>query len=64
MSNVSISTIRRRLKKENLFVRTTKDAFGAKAYMVVDANNVLQTSEQGMTFDELVAYTENMVINP
>lgn len=44
------------LKEENLHIGNMKDAYGAKKYRVVDQNNVLQSSEQGMTFLELAAY--------
>lgn len=44
------------LKEEKLYVKTMKDAFGNKAYMVVDQNNVIQSSEQGMSFLDLAAY--------
>lgn len=33
-----------------------KDAYGVTMYQVSDQNNVLQSSEQGMSFLELAAY--------
>ena len=51
------------LKEENLHISYMKDAYGVKKYQVVDQKNVLQSSEQGMSFLELAAYagfdTEN-----
>lgn len=44
------------LKEDNLYVKNMKDAFGNKAYMVVDQNNVIQAGEQGMSFLELAEY--------
>lgn len=44
------------LKEDNLHVDTMQDAFGNWAYIVVDQNNVIQSSEQGMSFLELAAY--------
>lgn len=44
------------LKEDNLHVDTMQDAFGNRAYIVVDQNNVIQSSEQGMSFLELAAY--------
>lgn len=44
------------LKEENLYVSNVTNALGVKGYLVVDANNVIQTSEQGMSFLELAAY--------
>lgn len=44
------------LREENLHVDTMDDAFGNRAYIVVDQNNVIQSYEQGMAFLELAAY--------
>jgi L-alanine-DL-glutamate epimerase-like enolase superfamily enzyme len=56
--NVTIEKIRRKLKRDNLYVRTIKDAFGNKCYIVVDINNVIQSSEQRMSLEELAEYAE------
>jgi len=50
------------LKEENLYVKTMKDAHKVTRYMVVDANGVLQTNEQGMTFIELAEYANFEII--
>lgn len=44
------------LKAENLYITYMKDAYSVKKYQVVNQNNVLQSSEQGMSFLELAAY--------
>lgn len=44
------------LKENNLHVKNMKTALGENAYMVVDQNNVIQSSEQGMTFMDLAAF--------
>lgn len=44
------------LKEENLCLQTMKDAHGVKKYLVVDGNNAIQTSEQGMTLIEVAAF--------
>lgn len=44
------------LKEDNLYVGNMKDAFGHDCYMVVDQNNVIQSSEQGMSFLDLAAF--------
>ncbi len=44
------------LKEENLHLQTVKDAYGVKKYLVVNADNVLQTSEQGMSLVEISAF--------
>ena len=48
--------------KKNLYVKTMKDAHKVTRYMVVDANGVLQTNEQGMTFIELAEYANFEII--
>ena len=44
------------LKEENLYVSNVTNALGIKGYLVVDANNVIQSYEQGMSFLELAAF--------
>lgn len=44
------------LREDNLHVDTMDDAFGNRAYIVVDQNNVIQSYEQGMAFLELATY--------
>lgn len=44
------------LNEENLFLQTMKDAHGVKKYLVVDGNNAIQTSEQGITLIEVAAF--------
>lgn len=50
------------LKEDGLCVKNMKDAFGNKAYMVVDQNNVIQSSEQGMSFLELATYANFEIV--
>lgn len=57
---LTIKMIESSLKKENLFLQSMKDAYGVKKYLIVDLNNVLQTSEYGMTVDELIDYLNEM----
>lgn len=44
------------LLEENLHLQTIKDAYGVNKYLVVNADNLLQTSEDGMTLIETAAY--------
>lgn len=44
------------LKEEDLHLRIMEDSFGVKKYLVINKDNVLQTSEQGMTLEELAGY--------
>lgn len=48
--------IRYELSKEHMRVKTIKDCYGGAAYLIVDANNVIQTAEQGMYLDELAHF--------
>lgn len=44
------------LKEENLYIQTIKDVHKVTKYLVVDADKVIKTSEQGMDFLNLAAY--------
>ena len=47
------------LRKDGLYLKTMRDAYKVRRYLIVDENNVLQTSECGMTVDELIDYLNN-----
>lgn len=53
---ITMSMIKKALKEEKLYVKPRKDAFGNNTWTVVDKNNVIQSSEQGMNFLDLAAY--------
>lgn len=53
---LTVKSIIASLKKENLKLKTMTDAYGVKKYLVVNANDVLQTDENGMTLVETAAY--------
>lgn len=53
---LTMKMVKDSLKEENLSVKTVKDAYKVTKYLVVDANNVLQTSEQGIDFLNLAAF--------
>lgn len=44
------------LSKEKLHLQPTKGAMGDKTYMVLDANNIIQTGENGMSLEEVAGY--------
>lgn len=44
------------LKEEGLHIQTMKDTSKVTKYLVVDANNIIQTSEQGIDFLNLAAF--------
>ena len=51
---LTLRMVEKALKKEKLYLQTMKNALGEKAYMVVDANNVIQVGEQGMSLEEIL----------
>ena len=53
---LTMKMIKDSLKEENLSVKTMKDAHKVTKYLVVDAKDVLQTSEQGIDFLNLAAF--------
>ena len=52
----TVKSIIASLKKENLMLKTITDCYGVKKYLVVNADDVLQTDENGMTLEELAGY--------
>lgn len=48
--------VEKALKKENLILKPFRNTLGLDRYLVVDANNVIQTDEQGMSLIEMAAY--------
>lgn len=53
---LTMKMIKDSLEEENLHVKTIKDARKITKYLVIDANNVIQTDEQGMDFLNLAAF--------
>ena len=53
---LTLGMIRRVLKKEGLYVKTLY--YGNEVYHIVDENNILQSPEHGMNFNELAKYAE------
>ena len=53
---LTMKMVKDALKEENLYIQTMKDAHKVTKYLVVDADNVIKTSEQGMNFLNLAAY--------
>lgn len=50
------------LKEDDLYIQTKKAGYGVTKYLVVDQNNVLQSSEQGMSFIELAKYANFEIV--
>ena len=45
------------LKKEKMYLRAIKDANNETKYLVIDADNIIQTNEKCLTFLELAEFT-------
>ena len=50
--------VEKALKKDNLYLSPYRNALGEVGYLVVDINNVIQSSEQGMSLIEAAKYAE------
>lgn len=44
------------LRRDRLHLNTFRNVYGVKKYHVVDANNFLQSDEDGMSLEELADY--------
>ncbi len=53
---LTLAMVKNSLKEEKLLLDTIKDPYGVKKYLVVDAGDVLQTNEQGLSLLEVAAY--------
>lgn len=53
---ITIKMVEDVLKEENLYLGINEDSNGVEIFAVMDANNVLQSSEQGMSLLEVAAY--------
>lgn len=53
---LTMRMIKDSLKEDNLHLVTMEDAYGVTMYQVSDQNNVLQSSENGMTLLDLATY--------
>lgn len=53
---LTMKMIKDSLKEENLHVKAMKDAHKITKYLVVDANDVIQTDEKGIDFLNLAAF--------
>lgn len=53
---ITIKMVEDVLKEDNLYLGINEDSNGVETFAVMDANNVLQSSEQGMSLLEVAAY--------
>ena len=54
---LTMKMVKDSLKEESLQIKRIKDADKVTKYLVVDANNAIQTSENGISFLELAAFS-------
>lgn len=48
--------MREKARKDHMHLEWFKDAYGVQKWLVVDEGGIIQTSEQGMTLEELNEY--------
>lgn len=48
--------VKRALKDEGYHIKPIKDQYNINKYIVINSDNVVQTDEHGMTFEELASY--------
>lgn len=48
--------VKKALKETGYYIKTLKDQYGTKKFTVYDADNIIQTDEHGINFEELAAY--------
>jgi hypothetical protein len=53
---LTMKMVKDSLKEESLQIKRIKDADKVTKYLVVDANNAIQTGENGISFLELAAF--------
>ena len=53
---LTMKMIKDSLKEDNLHIQTMKDGYGVTKYQVINQLDVIQSSEQGMSFLELATY--------
>ena len=53
---LTVKMMREKARKDHMHLEWFKDAYGIQKWLVVDENNIIQSSEQGMTLEELNEY--------
>lgn len=53
---LTIKMMREKAQKEHMHLEWFRDAYGISKWVVVDENNIIQSSEQGMSLEELNEY--------
>lgn len=53
---LTVNMVRKALRKEHLYLKSGKNILGNKIWFVVDSDNMIQTSERGMSLEEVAEY--------
>lgn len=53
---LTVKMMREKAQKDHMHLEWFRDAYGIQKWVVVDENNIIQSSEQGMTLEELNEY--------
>lgn len=52
----TLNMVRKALGKDHLHLKSKKDAYGVRVWLVLDDNNVIQTSEKGLSLEEVAEF--------
>lgn len=53
---LTLNIVRKALGKEHLHLKSMKDEYGNRRWLVLDDNNAIQTSDKGMSLEEVWDY--------
>ena len=53
---LTLNMVRKVLGKEHLHLKSKKDEYGNRVWLVLDDNNAIQTSDKGMSLEEVAEY--------
>lgn len=53
---LTLNMVRKALGKNHLHLKSKKDTYGARVWLVLDDNNIIQTSEKGLSLEEVAEF--------
>lgn len=56
---LTLNMVRKALGKEHLHLKSMKDEYGNRRWLVLDDNNAIQTSDKGMSLEEVWDYVND-----
>ena len=56
---LTLNMVRKALGKEHLHLKSKKDEYGNRVWLVLDDNNAIQTSDKGMSLEEVWDYVND-----